>query len=324
NWLTALDIFWLDDPSVIWHPYYSNTTLKSTLNKKTLVSTYTAKDRALFIVSNQSSKSVIETVSFQNLNKYKAGRLKYFYNAETGEQIETPAYETIRLFIPGNDYRLVLGFQHPWKFAAKNVVDMPELLSQSTLDPQKTITAICEQLLVSPKFKSIKNGDVLFETWFNKILDEAEKNPVDFTYLDTEKCSDINLGDKNIKLSLIYDKKNGAILVVYFNPTDHGIILPGNVRSYILKKINININGNWNPYVLDPIYGYSQWEVLDLPAHSGKIEVLFGDASDYYNWKGPFNIGTMFYNLHNAAMTERKKKMKNDIIFIKTSVNKNI
>ncbi len=310
RWLNALGIFWLDDPSVVWHPYYFNNTLKSTIKKTTFVSDYTAKGRALFIISNQSPSSVVETVSFKNLSKYECGGLKYFYNAETGEQIETPDYDTIRLFIPGDDYRLVIGFPKPWRFAAKNVLDMPDIPIQSTLNPENTITAICKQLLVSPKIKPVKNGDILIETWLNKIFDEVEQNPSDFIYLDENKCADINLGDKNIKLALIYDKRHGDILAVYVNPTNHDVLFPGDVRSYILKNFNLNMNGNWNPYVLDPVYGYSQWEILDLPAHSGKIEVLLGDATAYYTFKGPFSIGTMFYNLRNAVMANIKKYIK--------------
>ena len=45
-WLAALDLFRLDDPTLVWHPYFRNPTLKSTLRPTTLVSAYTAKGRA--------------------------------------------------------------------------------------------------------------------------------------------------------------------------------------------------------------------------------------------------------------------------------------
>ena len=41
-WLRALDLFWLDDPTLVWHPYFRNPIVKSTLRPTTLVSAYTA------------------------------------------------------------------------------------------------------------------------------------------------------------------------------------------------------------------------------------------------------------------------------------------
>ena len=150
-WLAALDLFWLDDPSIAWHPYFRNATLKSTLRPTTLVSTYTARGRALLVISNQGSDDVVESVQLNGLGPFGAGGLRHFYDAETGEEIEVDGGGALLLHVPAGDYRLVPGFPRPWPFAAKNALGMPELAAQSTLDPRKTLAGLCRQLLVSPR-----------------------------------------------------------------------------------------------------------------------------------------------------------------------------
>ena len=47
-----------------------------------------------------------------------------------------------------------------------------------------------------------------------------------------------------------------------------------------------------------PVRGTSQWNVIDLPAGSGKLEVLYSDAADYGGaCRGPTGCGTMWSNL---------------------------
>ena len=64
----------------------------------------------LLVVSNQGADEVVESVQVTDLEKCGAGGVQHYYDAETGEEIEIAAGGAIRLHIPGNDYRLVLGF----------------------------------------------------------------------------------------------------------------------------------------------------------------------------------------------------------------------
>ena len=66
-WQRALDLFWLDDPTLVWHPYFRRPVVKATLRPTTLVSAYTARGRVLLIVSNQGADEVVESVTLKDL-----------------------------------------------------------------------------------------------------------------------------------------------------------------------------------------------------------------------------------------------------------------
>ena len=297
-WLRALDLFWLDDPTLIWHPYFRNPIVKSTLRPTTLVSTYTARGRLLLVVSNQGADDVVETVALENLKTFGAGGVYHFYDAETGEAIETSRQSAVRLFIPGNDYRLVLGFTSPWPYAAQNAIGRPELPAQSSLDPRQTVNALCRQLLAGPRLTPLTNGHRTTEAWVAAMVAELRLDSVNFVYLDAKACADVDLGDRGIQKALLYDKRRQVLLTVYFNPTETDILLKGNIREALDRKVKRTAYG----YVLDPIRGISQWNVIDLPAHSGKLEVLYSDAVDYGGpRRGPFACGTMSSSLRRAV-----------------------
>jgi hypothetical protein len=60
------------------------------------------------------------------------------------------------------------------------------------------------------------------------------------------------------------------------------------------------------PYVFDPIAGYSQWDVIDLPAHSGKLEMIYPDSADYNGpRRGPYGIGNMLSNISDAVVAHK-------------------
>lgn len=303
-WLRALDLLGLDDPTLVWHPYYRDPIVKSTERPTTLVSAYTARGRLLLIVSNQGAADVVETVTLQDLEKYGAGDVKCYYDAETGEEIEGARETALRLHLPGNDYRLVLGFSEPWPFAAKLAVRRPDLPAQSSLDARQTLTALCRQLLAGPKLLPVANGHRLTESWLQTIVAELQSDPKNFVYLDAKACGDIDLGDKNIRTALLYDKKRQVLLVVYSNPTATDCLLKGNAREALNKKVQRTAFG----YVLDPVRGTSQWNVIDLPAGSGKLEVLYSDAEDYGGARrGPFACGTQWTNLRRALEARKTR-----------------
>jgi hypothetical protein len=306
SWLAALDLFWLDDPSVAWHAYFRNPTVKSTLRPTTLVSTYTAKDRLLLIVSNQHAEDRVETVALANLERFGTGRVKHYYDAETGEEIETAGQDAVRLFVPGNDYRLVLGFAQPWPFAAKMAVGRPDLRAQSTLDARQTVTRLCERLLAEPEVAPFKHEHSLTRTWVEQIVAELKADAKNFVYLDAKACGDVDLGDKTIQKALLFDKKRQVLLVVYVNPTMTDRLLKGNAREALNKKVG----RSGFAYVLDPVRGTSQWNVIDLPAGQGKLELFYADSKDYGGLRrGPFAQGTMWTNLRKA-LDARKKEMQ--------------
>ena len=189
SWLAALDLFWLDDPSVVWHPYYRNPTVKSTARPTTLVSTYTGKGRVLLVVSNQAADDVVENVALADLAPYSAGGLNHFYDAETAEEIERTEGGALRMHIGGNDFRLVLGFTHPWAYAVKNALAMPDLPPQSSLDARRTVTALCQQLLNSPSVKPVDGGHRITEAWVGRIVDQMRSGRGKILSISTKRLA---------------------------------------------------------------------------------------------------------------------------------------
>ena len=86
-WLAALDLFWLDDPTLVWHPYFRNPTLKSTCGPRRS-SPATRPGAVLVVVSNQAADEVVESVALADLAPFGAGGVSHYYDAETGEEIE--------------------------------------------------------------------------------------------------------------------------------------------------------------------------------------------------------------------------------------------
>jgi hypothetical protein len=306
SWLAALDLFWLDDPTVAWHPYFRNPTLKSTARPTTLVSSYTAKDRVLLIISNQAADDVAESVLLTDLAPFGAGGVSHFYDAETGEEIERTAQGALRLHIAGNDFRLVLGMTNPWPFAVKNTLGLPDLPAQSSIDARQTVTALCRQLLIAPNVSLVDGGHRLTEALVQRMVAQFREpqgasrgraDPENFVYLDRAACASIDLGDKNLQTALLYDKKRQVLLVAYYNPTATDLLLKGSAREALSRRVNRTAYG----YVLDPVRGTSQWNVIDVPARSGRLEVLYSDSNDYGGLRrGPFLQGTYWSNLRQA------------------------
>jgi hypothetical protein len=308
-WLAALDLFWLDDPTVAWHPYFRNPTLKSTLRPTTLVSSYTAKGRVLLVVSNQAAHDVVETVALADLARFGAGEVNHYYDAETGEEIERTGDRAIRLFLAADDFRLVLGQAGDWRFAANSALAVPDLPAQSSLDARRTVTALCRQLLVAPELAPVEGGHRLTEACVRKMVAQLRARREDFVYLDHAACATVDLGDKSIQTALLYDKKRQVLLAVYFNPTANDRLLKGSVREALNRRVGRTAFG----YVLDPVRGTSQWNVIDLPAGSGRLEVLYSDYDDYRGpRRGPFAQGTLWTNLRQA-IEARKKEMESSL-----------
>ncbi len=267
RWLNALDVFWLDDPTVHWHPYYHNDTHPVATQPNTYISTYTAKGRALLVISNQSHDSVIEHIQPGDLSSFGAGGLKYFYDAETGEQIEATADGVLHLFIPGEDYRVVIGFPQPWPFAAAQALGCPDLLPQSTLDPEDTLTAISRQLLTSPNFHRIPGADQLYERWMGKVMADLWSDSKDVVYYNAQACSSVNFGQPGIQASMFYDKRRDAMLVNYFNHSDQDVCLAPGVRDQLTKLAG----KTGHNYIIHPVTGISEWEFIDIPAQRGLL-----------------------------------------------------
>lgn len=304
NWFNALDIFWLDDPTVQWHPYYRNDTKPVTKNDTTLISTYTARGRALLFVSNQSEQSTVELVSPGNLQSFVNGELKYYYDAETGEQIERTSDGSLRLFLRPMDYRLLIGFETPWKFATANMVKLDNLRPQSALDPQVTLTAISRRLLRSPKMANIPNAHRLYEKWMQLVMEDFSTDLPEVKYFDAKACSDIDMGAPGIEASVFFNPKRGALMINWVNNSDKDVSLKAGVRDKLSEKAGL---GGHN-YVIHPIYGNSEWAFVDIPAHEGLIEVLYGDAPDFWNIRhGPLKMGTMLENFRKAVVENQKQ-----------------
>ena len=197
QWLQALDLFWLDDPAVVWHPYYREPVLKSAFRSSTLVSAYTGPGRALFVVSNQGDTDLVEKLTFKSLDKFGAGGLQFFYDAETGERVEF-ANDVLTLFIPTADFRLVLGVRTEWAFAAENRFPGKLTGPQSSVDARLTLAAISRQLLKAPRLEPVADGHRLTEAWAGAVLAEMAPDGGNRQYLDASACADLDLGDRAV------------------------------------------------------------------------------------------------------------------------------
>ena len=325
RWWHALDMFWLDDPAVAWRPYYQNPAPAETTRPSTLVSTYTAPGRALAVISNQGPDALIETVALTVGNgrlvprspslpvsrspslpvPLSSGDLKYWYDAETLEEIEVASDGRLRLFIPGSDYRVVIGFSKPWSFAAKNAIDAPDLPAQSTVDADATLSDLCRQLLDSRTVKPVPGGHHLVETWVQKILADLPESP-NCSYFDTKATASVDLGANGIHCAMIYDRKRDALIVAWYNGTDTHQVLAQSVRDRLAALAG---KSSFN-YVIDPVSGISEWSEIDLPPHSGRLELLYPDGRDYSRMRhGPLSVGTMMWNA-NRAIAARKQEME--------------
>ena len=304
RWWKALDMFWLDDLTVRWHPYYRNATLAGVARGATLVSTYTARDRVLAVVSNQGSDATVEAVAFRGLDKLCGRAPRHWYDAETLEEVEA-VDGTLRLFIPASDYRVVIGFAEPWEFAARNAVGAADLAPQSSVDAGATLTALCRQVLESRTVKPVDGGHRLTEAWVAKILADLAESP-DRPYFDARATAAIDLGAKGVQCAMIFDRKREALLVAWYNGTDTHHVLGERVRDRLAALAG---KKSFN-YVIDPVSGISQWSEIDLPPHSGRLELLYPDNQDYYHLRhGPLGVGTMM-SVANRAIEARKKKME--------------
>jgi hypothetical protein len=308
RWLDALDVFWLDDPSIKFHPYYRNDTLDHVAHPDTtFVSTYTATGRALAVISNQNPASVIETVAFKDMSPFGAAGLKYFYDGETGEEIETDGTGALKLFLRGHDYRVVLGYPAPWKFAAKNRLPNPDAIpAQSTLDARLTTADICKHLLTSRTLPPLSNAHRLTEAWAQQILGQLNDPSRNVVYLDSSKTTSVDLGDPRIQCSVFYDRAADLMLIGYFNDTDHERDLPIDARNKLAALVG---KASYN-YIYDAIDGYSQWSEIDVPAHGGRWEILTPDIEHAYGPRnGLFKVGTYMSNIY-AAIAARKAEME--------------
>ena len=152
----------------------------------------------------------------------------------------------------------------------------------------------------------VEGGHRLTEAWVQKMVAQLRAEPGNFVYLDRADCEAIDLGDKHVQTALLYDKKRQVLLAVYVNPTATDRLLKGSVREGLNRRVGRTAFG----YVLDPIRGTSQWNVIDLPAGSGRLEVLYADSADYGGLRhSPFAHGTFWASLRRAIQS-RKKEME--------------
>ncbi len=303
-WYNALDAFWLDDPTLRWHAYYRNPTLQSVQQPKTtLVSTYTATDRLLAVISNHDATDVVETVRFKSPPSVDTANVKYYYDAESGEPI-TVRDGALRLFIPGNDYRLVLGFDKPWEFdTTRRVSGAAKLAPQSELDARQTLAQVCKQLLSSRTLGELSNPHRLTEAWAREIVSQLQAD--DVKYFDAKATATVDLGTPDVSCSVFYNPRNQSMLIGYYNHSTTNHVLGAAVRQLLAEKV-----GNTSfRYIYDAISGASQWAEIDVPAGQGRWEVCYPDNPDFYGPRhGVFAVGTQLGNMLQAV-AERKKQM---------------
>jgi len=265
---------------------------------------FAMKGRGLLMISNQAEQPTVESIPLAEVARVGGDGLEYFYDAETGEEIEAAA-NVLKLFIPAQDYRVVIGFPTPWPFAAKNALGESDLPAQSTLDPEDTLTAISKQLLTSRTLQPVPNADRLYEDWMARVLKEIPADSSDVVYLDAKACGDIPFGQPGIQCSIIYDKKHNASLISYYNTSDKDVRLPDQVRTDICQKAG----QTGHQFIIHPVTGISEWAFVDIPSHRGLLEICYPDTQDFWNdHNGPFLASNMLANM-NRAIASRQKEM---------------
>jgi hypothetical protein len=313
RWWLALDTFWLDDPGVVWHPYYRNGLVKATKRPDTLVSGYTAQGRALFVVSNQAKEDTVAEVTLNPLDKHTGLPLTHYYDAETGEKTET-ADTTLKMFIPALDYRLVLGFPEPWAFDARQALKRPDLPVCSTVDRRPTIAELVRQLQQGPELevKTFVGAHPLAEAWIRAIVEEVKRqrdsNPGEIVYHSPDTFSGISGLDSEVRVAVIERRSSDRLkryrLILYLNTSGRDLLMDSAVREAIQERAGVK--GDRRANVQDAIEGFSFQPVLTIPPHSGRIELLRFVPEDVQR-KGIAPAGTFYSNLANAALTRREK-----------------
>ncbi|HEY3323775.1 MAG TPA: glycoside hydrolase domain-containing protein [Planctomycetota bacterium] len=296
RWLYALDTFRLDDPTLKWHPYYASDIFDAADKLPTLVSAYTAEKRALLVVSNQGQSDLAATVTPKNLEKFCGGKTVCWYDAETGETIETKG-DTLKLFVPALDYRVVFGFTTPFGYSAAKHFPDREIPAQSALDARAALTHACEQLLKKPTFDVDPQFHLLTQLWLAQGVKALTDDQNQMVYLDETAAGKVDIGASALRRAVIYNKKRNVVMLVYLNPTREWVRLPGDVRNLLAKAVPCR-----GTYVLDPISGESDYRTLSVPPQGGRVEVLYEDSGDFWKARrGPFPCGTQQSNMREAA-----------------------
>ncbi len=183
-WLAALDLFWLDDPTLVWHPYFRNPTTE----------VYGAAHDARFQLHGQGPRArwwsptrrpddVVESVALADLAHFGAGGVSRFYDAETGEEIEQtgdcPNFRPPRKWdcpwppsactCPPTISAWCSGFRARGPLPPRTPWPCRTCPPQSSLDARRTVTALCRQLLVAPSVTPVDGGHRLTEAWVQRM-----------------------------------------------------------------------------------------------------------------------------------------------------------
>ncbi len=307
-WMKTLDLFWLDDPKLAWHPYYKNPTLQSVKDPDTFVSTYTKPGRAMLVVSHQGSNSVVEAVRLNDLKEWCGGPIQYFYDAESLERVSLEE-GALKLWVGANDYRIILGFAEPWAHAAEALFPGETFPVQSDLNYRSTITDIAQQLLKQPELGTNPARHRLTEFWVSQVIGEIKAVPEQFKFFNAEQCRPL-FGDPGIKVSALvkYDKggRMAYVLAAYGNDTSANRLLPKEVYLDFLSALSGAKERLRYAYPLDPVRGSMADECrIDIPARSGILEFYYWNYQDYGKTNaGPCRIGTTFSRLTTAMVEE--------------------
>ena len=134
--------------------------------------------------------------------------------------------------------------------------------------------------------------------WVQQVLKEMNASG-EVTYLDAAQCKNVGIGDSDIDVAMMYSPRANAVLVAYVNPTNTDRLLNGQARAALFSKLKA---GHYS-YVVDPVSGKAHYTVVDLPAQSGKLELIYADSVDFWGVRrGPLPTGGMLHYLRQAAV----------------------
>ncbi len=271
-WQLALDAFWLDDPSVQHHPYFREPLLKSA-GSDVLVSGYSAAGRCLLVISNQGSSDGVTTLAWSDRPEALRA-VRHFVDLETGETIHSDA-AGLKLFVPQDDYRLVLGTVEPWAWRASAALQA-DLPVQSTLDRRVTVQRLAEGFLQSPALASAANDHVVTTKMLDRLVQWVNGDGA-ATYRSAQDNAAMSLAGRSLRVASLWNPSLRVMLVALHNPEAQPLVLDETLRVSLLEQAG-GPRQRYVRWIDDPVLGAHVNGVFDLQPGEARFELLhWGD-----------------------------------------------
>jgi hypothetical protein len=278
-WQLALDAFWLDDPSVRFHAYFRDPLLSSQgagAGANVLVSGYSAADRCLLVISNQGERDGVAKLRW-NARPDTLANVRHFVDLETGEAIQGDS-AGLTLFVPRDDYRLVLGTEQPWPWsaAADLKTDLPV---QSTLDRRATVQRMAQSFLQARTLGADRGDHAATALSLDRLVRWLDSPEQGATYRTAQENASLTLAGRPLRAASLWNPKLKIMLVALHNADDQPLVLDETQRVSLVEQVG----GPKQRYVRwldDPALGARVNGVFDLAPGEARFELLHWGECD--------------------------------------------